>query len=109
MAKAKQATPSKLRDGSWGARVAGSVAVGDVVTITTKAGKSWDATVSRVLWSDGSVALVATHNDQYDAKVRRDGFRRGGSSRRSGGRYICEECGDWVEPGTSCWETGCTH
>jgi hypothetical protein len=24
-------------------------------------------------------------------------------------RYICEECGDWVNPGTSCWETGLTH
>jgi hypothetical protein len=26
-----------------------------------------------------------------------------------GGRYECPECGDYVYPGTSCWETGCTH
>ena len=25
------------------------------------------------------------------------------------GKYLCEECGDYVYPGTSCWETGMTH
>lgn len=28
---------------------------------------------------------------------------------RSGGRYECEECGDYVYPGSRCWETGMTH
>lgn len=23
--------------------------------------------------------------------------------------YVCEECGDHVSPGSSCWETGLTH
>jgi hypothetical protein len=24
-------------------------------------------------------------------------------------KYECEECGEFVFPGTSCWETGCIH
>ncbi len=24
-------------------------------------------------------------------------------------RYECDECGDYVDPGTQCWETGLTH
>ena len=54
------ASPAKLRDGSWGARVQGAVAVGDTVTITTKAGKSWSARVSQVVWSGEGVTLCAT-------------------------------------------------
>ena len=54
------ATPAKLRDGSWGARVQGTVKQGDVITITTRAGKTWDATVSRVVWSNDDVAICAT-------------------------------------------------
>jgi len=61
------ATPQKLRNGNWGARVQGAVAKGDVVTITTKAGKTWTATVDAVVWSDGKVSLVATTSDRPSA------------------------------------------
>lgn len=54
------ATPAKLRDGSWGARVQGRASVGDRITITTRSGKSWDATVSRVLWTGDGASIVAT-------------------------------------------------
>ena len=54
------ATPAKLRDGSWGARVRGTVAAGDVVTITTSAGKTWQATVQRVIWRGAGVSICAT-------------------------------------------------
>lgn len=60
------AMPSKLRDGSWGARVAGRVHVGQVVRVVTRAGKSWDAAVGRVIWSGDDnrtgkpVTLIAT-------------------------------------------------
>ncbi len=54
------ATPAKLRDGSWGARVPGSVQAGDVVTITTRGGKSWDATISMVIWSNDEISICAT-------------------------------------------------
>lgn len=29
--------------------------------------------------------------------------------RAPGRRYECPECGDYVYPGSQCWETGCTH
>lgn len=57
----KQATPCKLRDGTWGARVASAdVAPGDAITITTRAGKRWDAIVARVVWRGDGVAIVST-------------------------------------------------
>ncbi len=55
-----QATPTKLRTGAWGARTSGTVAEGDTIQITARSGKSWTATVSRVVWTDGSIAICAT-------------------------------------------------
>lgn len=54
------ATPTKLRDGTWGARVQGTVQSGDRITITTRAGKSWTAVIARVVWTGQGVSLVAT-------------------------------------------------
>lgn len=45
------ASPYRLRDGSWGIRIARAVDVGDSVTVETKSGKRWTATVERVVWS----------------------------------------------------------
>ncbi len=46
------ASPKKLRSGAWGASAKTSdISVGDVVTITTRAGKTWDAEVTQVIWS----------------------------------------------------------
>jgi len=56
----KAASPTKLRDGSWGAKVQGSVSVGETIKITTKAGKSWTASVAQVVWTGSGVSLVAT-------------------------------------------------
>lgn len=56
------ATPAKLKSGEWGARVQGQVDVGDSITITTKSGKSWIATVTKVVWSGNGVSLVATES-----------------------------------------------
>ena len=42
------ATPAKLRDGTWGATCKVAVAVGDVVQVTTRAGKTWAAKVTAV-------------------------------------------------------------
>jgi hypothetical protein len=54
------ATPAKLRSGAWGARVAGRASEGDLLTITTRAGKSWQATVAKVVWRGSGVTLCAT-------------------------------------------------
>lgn len=49
-----EATPTKLKDGSWGARVwKAHVEVGDILTITTKAGKQWDAAVDEIVSGGG--------------------------------------------------------
>ena len=54
------ATPAKLKSGAWGARVAGTVNPGDVVTITSSSGRSWEAVVDRVLWSNAEISICAT-------------------------------------------------
>lgn len=62
----KQAKPIKLRDGSWGACIQGTVEEGEIVTITTRAGKEWGAQVTRVVWSgerDGKpLSILATRS-----------------------------------------------
>lgn len=65
------ATPTKLRSGAWGARVEGEPTVGDKVTITTRGGKSWEAEVSRVLWTGDGVALCATKSLDRPARAPR--------------------------------------
>lgn len=58
------ASPTKLRDGSWGARVNGCPSVGSRIRIETRGGKSWDAIVTKVVWEDRSksVSIVATRS-----------------------------------------------
>lgn len=55
------ATPKKLRNGTWGAIASTEqVSRGDTLTITTRAGKSWTATVEQVIWRGDGVAICAT-------------------------------------------------
>ena len=54
------ASPAKLRDGTWGARVQGTATEGQTVTIRTAAGKVWQARVTRVIWTGEGVTIVAT-------------------------------------------------
>ena len=44
-------SPTKLRDGTWGVRVHdnGSELEGATVTVKTRTGKTWDATISEVV------------------------------------------------------------
>lgn len=56
------ATPTKLRSGEWGAKVKGSVQVGDSIQITTKAGKTWTAVIKNVVWTGDDVSIVATES-----------------------------------------------
>jgi hypothetical protein len=103
----RSATPAKLRNGNWGARVQGAVAKGDVVTITTKAGKTWTATVDAVVWTDGQVSLVATSSSSdrpsarqgryagYQRRIDRAGDASTCNCRmcQSGSECMCER--DW--------------
>jgi hypothetical protein len=84
------ATPAKLRNGSWGARVQGAVAKGDAVTITAKSGKSWTATVDAVVWTDGQVSLVATSS--LDRPSAGSNWARSASRRDRSGDCNCRMC-----------------
>jgi hypothetical protein len=56
-----EASPTKLKNGSWGARVkSDSVKEGDPLKVTTKSGKSWTTYVSRVVWAGNGVTIVST-------------------------------------------------
>jgi len=83
------ATPAKLRDGSWGARIEGAASIGDTLQITTKAGKTWQAKVTRVVWQGEGVALVATVS--LDSAPRA-AANRGSGVRASSGRKTCRVC-----------------
>lgn len=57
--------PAKLKEGGWGAHVhSDKVQPGDTVSLTTKAGKEWDAVVEKVVWtgtdSDGQACALCT-------------------------------------------------
>ena len=102
-----KATPSKLRDGSWGARVAGAAKPGDQIQITSKSGKTWDAIVSHIVWTDGNVTLVATRSDRQDTGSRKGGFRRGSRRRDAYGREDCRKYGwDGVVGSPSYYSSG---
>ena len=61
------ATPAKLRNGTWGARVNAprhDVDEDDQLTVTTRAGKTWTAWVDRVIWGNDEITLVSTRRNQ---------------------------------------------
>lgn len=68
----KNATPIKLRNGSWGAKITGSASIGDTITITAKNGRVWNTTVTQVVFSNDGVTLVATakHSKEYTQNGR---------------------------------------
>lgn len=87
------ASPIKLRDGTWGARVRNTtVEPGDVIEITTQSGKAWTATVQRVLWSGDGVSLVATQSSTQSSKTS-------GSRGRGRGTWTGCSCGSVEEYG----------
>jgi hypothetical protein len=65
------ATPAKLSTGAWGARVVGRADAGDSVTITSQGGKSWEASIERVVWTNGEVTLCATSSSARAATTGR--------------------------------------
>lgn len=105
-------TWARLRDGSWGVRGTGAAPrPGAQVTATSRDGRSKTVTIGRVLASDGQSWLATVDqggggSSSYSGGGGGGGYRGGA---RRGGRYECPECGDYVTPGTQCWETGATH
>jgi hypothetical protein len=93
------ASPAKLRDGSWGARVQGAAKSGDTVTIRASSGKAWDARIAKVLWTGDGVSLCSTTSLDRGTSSRSSGRGRGtwtgcscGSVEEFGKRSDCESC-----------------
>jgi len=57
-----QASPAKLRNGAWGARTQGIVAVNDVISITTRSGQTWDARVTSIVFTSKTSSVVTTES-----------------------------------------------
>lgn len=72
------ASPTKLRDGSWGARVPGGARQGQTIRIQTRAGKSWTATIGRVLWTGPDRQTGQTVSLCSTRSLDRPARRRGG-------------------------------
>jgi hypothetical protein len=97
----------KLRDGNWGvAGPASEVEADKTITVSKSDGSTKVEKVGKILagpFDDGNVL----------ATIVKSGSSGGSGSRRSsnGGerRRECDECGDYVTPGTRCWETGIIH
>lgn len=86
------ASPLKLKDGTWGAKLEGErPEVGAKVTITTRGGKSWSATVTEVVWSStpGDLHYVRTLGDDPPRRSR----RRGTYARIGGVEIYCNANG----------------
>jgi len=100
------ATPKKLKSGAWGALAkTESVRTGDTLQITTRAGKSWTATVSKVLWSGKGIAICATGSRANHRRTRNGECDCGacedllsmGYGHMAGQRIRCPECGGWAD------------
>lgn len=107
------ASPAKLRDGSWGARVPNQTpTVGAVITIRTAGGKTWDAEVAKVIWSGADASIVATRPASARPAATRhsDPVARQAASatRRAGGR-ACRECGGHVQSFSDGRSAGLCH
>lgn len=98
------ATPYKLRNGSWGCKVQGTVSEGDTVTVTTRAGKSWLARITNIVWSGEGVTLCATESlDRPSSTSQRQRGRRTGCS--CGSRE--DRYGNLIYSERNCWQ--CKH
>ena len=99
------ATPCKLRNGDWGAKTSARIRQGDIVTITTRAGKSWDARISKIVWTGNGVAICATAS--LDRPQRSATARNSRRTRRAGTWTGCscgsrEEHGETVPAASNC-------
>lgn len=94
---------TKLRSGDWGLRSTTPLTVGTTVVVTTKAGAVKKETVRHLVWS-GAPTGQSSKIYLYAISTTRSS-----SSRVPHGKIECDECGEYVTPGSRCWETGMQH
>jgi hypothetical protein len=99
------ASPIKLSDGSWGARVQGSVSIGQQITIETKAGKKWSAFVCNIVSEDQYGTIVQTSRERVTNGTI---AQTNSGTPKSRNRWYCPACEEENPSFTSrCWECGC--
>jgi len=99
-----KATPARLRNGSWGARVHGDgaghlVQAGQAVHVTARNGREWAAVVELVLWRGQRqhVSLVATgrrlDGDDAAEAARAHNWQHWETGRDTGSNWwACGDC-----------------
>lgn len=94
------ASPAKLRNGDWGAKVSGPVQAGDTVTITTRSGKTWESEIADVLSSTDGISLCTTvQRSSRRSSRRRMGSGHGAASPVPGYSKYCTD-----QPGCGCYD-----
>jgi len=89
------ASPAKLKDGTWGARINGQTpVVGATITVTTAGGKKWDASVAAIVWSGAGASIVKTCAVRDVAGTPRPAAPAR-KTHRAGGR--CSDCGGEIQ------------
>lgn len=97
------ATPAKLRDGTWGARVTGRVNPGITIEVRAASGKVWEAVIDEIIWTGADratgepVALVRTVRDSRPAAAASREIRQTAAATRAGGSRPCRSCGGPVQ------------
>lgn len=66
------ATPTKLRNGEWGARTVRKITDGEIIEIRTRGGKTWQARVVKVVWSGEGTWIAATKSADGYVSAKRD-------------------------------------
>lgn len=97
------ATFKRTKSGEWVISGPASIVKTGTVTVTKKDGSRKTVTVERV--GKDFQAGGRTCRYGYLAAERSAAAR----PQRSGHRSECGECGEFVTPGTTCWETGHRH
>jgi hypothetical protein len=100
-------TYMKLRSGDWGLR-GYNLKEHSTVQVKKKDGTSKTETVGKVVWR-GDDGLTFAAIGKGHSPNESGGGGHSYDRRAPRGKYECEECGEYVTPGTRCWETGMMH
>lgn len=94
------ASPIKLRNGDWGARVDGRPAPGNTLTIRAKSGKTWESVVESVVWTGDGVSIVSLRrrDDYVPAQRNSRGYVTDRGHHRGYCGYPCPVTGKICNP-----------
>lgn len=102
----------KTKTGEWVVFGPARLVKPGTVTVSLANGGSKTVTVASVgktFRADGLEACYG-YTTGTSTTVAKPAAAKSPFATKSTGRYVCEECGEWVTAGVGrCWETGCGH